>query len=180
MSLYTKNFIRREEKSLSKKKRFRYSPHFIYIGYLMQQKTRLLTKQEAIDSRKWHLLDATGKTLGRFAAEVTKILRGKHRPDFTPYVDCGDGVVIINAEKIVVTGMKEARKIYRSYTGFIGGMREVPYDTLMARKPTEILERAIKGMMPKTRLGGQQVRKLRIYAGPEHRMKAQNPTPANI
>jgi len=146
----------------------------------MQQKTRNLTKQEALNSRKWHVLDATGKTLGRFAAEVTKILRGKHRPDFTPHVDCGDGVVIINAEKITVTGMKGARKIYRSYTGFIGGMREVPYDTLMARKPTEILERAIKGMMPKTRLGGQQVRKLRIYAGPEHRMKAQNPTPANI
>lgn len=146
----------------------------------MQQKTRLLTKQEAESSRKWHLLDATGKTLGRFAAEVTKILRGKHRPDYTPHVDCGDGVVIINAEKIVVTGMKEARKIYRSYTGFIGGMREIPYDTLMARKPTLILERAIKGMMPKTRLGGQQVRKLRIYAGPEHRMKAQKPIPANI
>jgi len=146
----------------------------------MKQKTRLLTKQEAIDTRKWHLLDATGKTLGRFAAEVAKILRGKHRTDYTPHVDCGDGVVIINAEKIQVTGMKEARKIYRSYTGFIGGMREVPYDTLMARKPTMILERAIKGMMPKTRLGGQQVRKLRIYAGPEHRMKAQNPTPANI
>ena len=146
----------------------------------MQQKTRLLTKQEAVNSRKWFLLDANGKTLGRFAAEVAKILRGKHRPDFTPYIDCGDGVVIVNAEKIAVTGMKAARKIYRSYTGFIGGMREVPYDTLMARKPTEILERAIKGMMPKTRLGSQQLRKLRIYAGPEHRMTAQNPISANI
>ncbi len=160
--------------------RFRYSPSFIYIGYLMQQKTRLLTKQEAVNSRKWFLLDANGKTLGRFAAEVAKILRGKHRPDFTPYIDCGDGVVIVNAEKIAVTGMKAARKIYRSYTGFIGGLREVPYDTLMARKPTEILERAIKGMMPKTRLGSQQLRKLRIYAGPEHRMTAQNPISANI
>ena len=146
----------------------------------MKQKTRLLTKKEALDSRKWYLLDASGKTLGRFAAEVAKILRGKHRPDYTPHVDCGDGVVIVNAEKIVVTGMKEARKIYRSYTGFIGGLREVPYRTLMARKPTMILERAIKGMMPKTRLGGQQIRKLRIYAGPEHRMKAQNPIQANI
>lgn len=143
-------------------------------------KTTLLTKKEAADSRKWHILDASGKTLGRFAAEVTKILRGKHRPDFTPHVDCGDGVVIINAEKIVVTGMKAARKIYRSYTGFIGGLREVPYDTLMARKPTYILEHAIKGMMPKTRLGGQQVKKLRIYAGTEHTMKAQNLITANI
>ncbi len=143
-------------------------------------KTRFLTKTEATNSRKWHILDASGKTLGRFAAEVTKILRGKHRPDFTPYVDCGDGVVIINAEKIQVTGMKHARKIYRSYTGFIGGLREVPYDTMMARKPTYILERAIKGMMPKTRLGGQQVRKLRIYKGAEHQMNAQNLMSANI
>ena len=145
-----------------------------------KQSTPLLTKQEATASRKWYLFDASGKTLGRFAAEVAKILRGKHRPDFTPYVDCGDGVVIINAEKVVVTGMKEARKIYRSYTGHIGGLREVPYSIMMARKPEFILERAIKGMMPKSRLGGQQVKKLRIFAGTEHDMQAQNPTPVNI
>lgn len=145
-----------------------------------KQKTPLLTKKEAIDSRRWYLFDASGKTLGRFAAEVAKILRGKHRPDFTPYIDCGDGVVIVNAEKIVVTGMKEARKIYRSYTGHIGGLREVPYSIMMARKPEFILERAIHGMMPKSRLGGQQVRKLRIFAGTEHDMQAQNPTPVNI
>jgi large subunit ribosomal protein L13 len=144
------------------------------------QKTHLLTKEAALQSRKWFLLDASGKTLGRFAAEVAKILRGKHRPDYTPHVDCGDGVVIINAEKVVVTGMKESRKIYRSYTGYIGGMREVPYRTMLARKPTYILERAIKGMMPKTRLGGQQVRKLRIFAGEAHTMQAQNPLPVNL
>ncbi len=146
----------------------------------MRQKTRLLTTKEALGSRKWYLLDAAGKTLGRFATEVAKILRGKHRPDYTPHVDCGDGVIIVNAEKIVVTGMKAARKIYRTYTGYIGGMREIPYETLMARKPTMILERAVKGMMPKTRLGSQQLRKLRIYAGPEHQMQAQNPISANI
>jgi len=145
-----------------------------------KHKTTLLTKQEALNSRKWYLFDASGKTLGRFAAEVAKILRGKHRPDFTPYVDCGDGVVIINAEKIQVTGMKEARKIYRSYTGFIGGLREVPYETLMARKPEYILMHAIKGMMPKTRLGGQQVKKLRIYKGADHSMTAQKPIPVNV
>lgn len=139
------------------------------------QKTPCLTKKEANQSRKWFLIDASGKTLGRFAAEVAKILRGKHRPDFTPYLDCGDGVVIVNAEKIHVTGMKAARKIYRRYTGHIGGMRETLYETLLARNPTYILEHAIKGMMPKTRLGGQQVKKLRIYAGADHRMKAQNP-----
>ena len=144
------------------------------------QKTSLLTKQKALESRRWYLFDASGKTLGRFAAEVAKVLRGKHRPDYTPHVDCGDGVVIINAEKIAVTGMKEARKIYRRYTGFIGGLREVPLETLRARKPTYILEHAIKGMMPKTRLGGQQLGKLRIYAGSEHRMKSQNPIPVNI
>lgn len=144
------------------------------------QKTPILTKQEALNSRKWYLFDATGKTLGRFAAEITKVLRGKHRPDFTPHVDCGDGVVIVNAEKIKVTGMKEARKIYRTYTGFIGGLKEVPYRIQMARKPEWILERAIKGMMPKTRLGGQQVKKLRIYKGAEHDMTAQNPIPVTI
>ncbi len=111
---------------------------------------------------------------------MAKILRGKHRPDFTPYVDCGDGVVIINADKIEVTGMKEARKIYRSYTGFIGGLREIPYRTMKARHPDYILMRAIKGMMPKTRLGGQQIKKLRIYAGPEHSLRAQTPQAVNI
>jgi large subunit ribosomal protein L13 len=145
-----------------------------------KQKTPLLTKKEAQNSRKWYLFDATGKTLGRFAAEVAKILRGKHRPDFTPYVDCGDGVVIINAEKIQVTGMKEARKIYRSYTGYIGGLREIPYETMIARKPEYVLMHAIKGMMPKTRLGGQQVKKLRIFKGAEHDMTAQQPIPVTI
>jgi large subunit ribosomal protein L13 len=145
-----------------------------------KQKTPLLTKKEAIHSRKWYLFDASGKTLGRFAAEVAKVLRGKHRPEFTPYVDCGDGVVIINAEKIKVTGMKPARKIYRSYTGYIGGLREVPYSTMIARKPEYVLKHAIKGMMPKTRLGGQQVKKLRIYKGAEHDMDAQKPIPVNI
>ena len=111
---------------------------------------------------------------------MAKILRGKHRPDFTQYVDCGDGVVIINAEKIAVTGMKKARKIYKSYTGFIGGLREVPYDTMIARKPEYVLMHAIKGMMPKTRLGGQQVKKLRIFKGTEHDMEAQQPIPVNI
>lgn len=145
-----------------------------------KHKTPLLTKKEAVDTRKWYLFDATGKTLGRFAAEVAKILRGKHRPDYTPNVDCGDGVVIVNAEKIAVTGMKRARKIYRKYTGFIGGLREIPYSTMIARNPEMVLERAIKGMMPKTRLGGQQVKKLRIFKGAEHDLKAQQPTPVNI
>lgn len=145
-----------------------------------KQNTSILTKAQALGSRKWFLFDAEGKTLGRFASEIAKVLRGKHRPEFTPNVDCGDGVVIINAEKIAVTGMKEARKIYKSYTGYIGGLREVPLGTMRARKPAFILKRAIEGMMPKTRLGDQQVKKLRIYVGPDHSMHAQNPTPVNI
>ncbi len=145
-----------------------------------KQKTPLLTKKEALESRKWYLFDATGKTLGRFAAEIAKILRGKHRCDFTPSVDCGDGVVIINADKIEVTGMKKARKIYRSYTGYIGGLKEIPYETLFARKPAYVLMHAIKGMMPKTRLGDQQIKKLRIFKGARHDMEAQKPIPVNI
>ncbi len=145
-----------------------------------KQKTPLLTKEQALSSRKWYLFDATGKTLGRFATEIANVLRGKHRPDFTPNVDCGDGVIIINAEKIKVTGKKEARKMYRLYTGFVGSEREVPYETMLARKPEYILRHAIHGMMPKTRLGGQQVKKLRIFKGETHDMQAQNPIPVNL
>lgn len=142
--------------------------------------TVLLTKEEAISKRKWFLLDASGKTLGRFAAEVAKILRGKHKPGFTPSVDCGDGIVIINAEKIVVTGAKEAQKVYRYHTGAMSGMREVPYRIMQGRKPDYIIRHAVKGMMPKTRLTEAQMKKLRIYAGDKHDMQAQAPMSANI
>lgn len=155
--------------------------NFSILGIMNhKQKTKVLTKQEAISTQKWYLFDATGKTLGRFASEIAKVLRGKHRPDYTPNIDCGDGVVIINAEKIAVTGMKKARKIYRRYTGYIGGLREIPYETMLARKPEEILRRAIEGMMPKSRLGGQQVKKLRIFKGEDHPLRAQNPIPVNM
>lgn len=145
-----------------------------------KQKTKFLTKKEANESQKWYLFDATGKTLGRFAAEIAKVLRGKHRPEFTPSIDCGDGVVIINAEKITVTGMKKARKIYRHYTGHIGGLRETPYETMIARNPEYVLMHAIKGMMPKSRLGDQQVKKLRIFKGANHDLKAQKPIPVTL
>lgn len=167
---------------IGKKGLSKYNTTLLLKGSRMnqKQKTPLMTKKEAEHSRKWYLFDASGKTLGRFAAEVAKILRGKHRPEFTPHVDCGDGVVIINAEKVQVTGMKGARKIYKSYTGFIGGLREIPYETMIARKPEYVLMHAIKGMMPKTRLGGQQVKKLRIFKGAAHDMDAQKPIPVNI
>lgn len=139
------------------------------------QHSKLLTKEEALAERKWFLLDATGKTLGRFAAEVAKILRGKHKPNFTPHVDCGDGVIIINAEKIKVTGAKEAQKIYHYHTGAVDGMREVPFRVMIDRKPDYIIRSAVKGMMPDSRLGRQQMKKLRIVAGSEHDLEAQQP-----
>ncbi len=143
-----------------------------------ENKTTLKKKQEV--TRKWLLLDAEGKTLGRFAAEVTKILRGKHKADFTPHIDTGDGVVIINADKICVTGAKEVQKIYRRHTGAIGGLREVPYNTMQARHPTYIIEHAVKGMMPKTRLARAQLKRLRLFAGTTHNMKGQIPETVNM
>jgi large subunit ribosomal protein L13 len=141
-------------------------------------KTFILNKETV--TRQWILVDATGKTLGRFAAELAKILRGKHRPDFTPHVDCGDGVIVINADKIRVTGDKEVQKIYRYYTGSMGGLREVPFNVMMARNPTYAVERAVSGMMPKSRLARQQLRRLRVFAGPSHDLEAQKPVQAKI
>jgi large subunit ribosomal protein L13 len=140
-----------------------------------RNQTRLLTKQEALQDRKWFIFDARGKTLGRFASRVAQILRGRHKVTYTPYVDCGDGVIIINADKIKVTGSKEAQKIYRYHTGAMSGLREVPYRVMKARKPDYILRNAIAGMLPQSRLARQQLKKLRIFAGDKHDMQAQNP-----
>jgi len=137
--------------------------------------TTFLTKEEAQASKGWILLDAKGKTLGRFAAEVAKILRGKHKTTFTPHVDCGDGVVILNAKEIQVTGSKEAQKVYTRYTGSMGGLRQTPYRVMMDRKPTYILRHAVQGMMPKTKLAKAQLKRLRIFADDKHNMQAQKP-----
>lgn len=141
-------------------------------------KTPLKKEQEG--GLQWFVLDATGKTLGRFASEVAKILRGKHSPGYTPHTDNGGGVIIINAGKIAVTGSKAARKTYHYYTGFIGGLREVPYSVMLARKPTHVIERAVKGMMPRTRLANKQLKRLRLYAGAEHQLDAQQAVKVNI
>jgi large subunit ribosomal protein L13 len=143
-----------------------------------QQKTFMLKKEEINPS--WFILDATGKTLGRLASEIAKILRGKHKPTFTSHIDGGDGVIVLNAAKVAVTGAKAARKLYRYYTGHMSGLREVPYRTMQARKPEYIIEHAVSGMMPKTRLGRQQLKKLRIFAGAEHSHVAQQPIEAKI
>ncbi len=145
-----------------------------------KNKTTLLTKEAARSSTIWITLDAEGKTLGRFASEVAKILRGKHKATFTPNVDSGDGVIIVNAEKINVSGGKEAQKIYRHYTGHMSGLREIPYRTVMSRNPTYILKHAISGMMPKTKLAKAQLKKLRIVAGTTHSQQAQKPVLVEI
>ena len=125
--------------------------------------------------RKWFVVDAEGKHLGRLAAEIARILRGKHKPQYTPHVDVGDFVVVVNAERVVVTGKKAEQRVYRRHSGYPGGMKETSYSQMLARKPTEILRKAVYGMMPKTRLARQQFKKLKIYAGPEHPHAAQDP-----
>src|SRR5918997_653911 len=125
--------------------------------------------------RKWYVVDAEGKHLGRLAAEIAKILRGKNKVQYTPHVDVGDFVVVVNAEKVVVTGKKAEQRVYRRHSGYPGGMKDTSYEQMLARKPTEILRKAVYGIMPKTRPARQQFRKLKIYVGPEHPHAAQDP-----
>ncbi len=130
--------------------------------------------------RKWFVVDAEGKTLGRLASQVAAILRGKHKPTFTPHVDCGDFVVIVNAEKIQVTGNKVADKVYLRHTGYPGGQKSITFGRLIETRPIRVLELAIKGMLPHNRLGRQMYRKLKVYAGPEHPHAAQKPEKLEI
>ena len=125
--------------------------------------------------RKWYVVDATGYTLGRLASEVAKVLRGKNKPVFTPHIDTGDYVVIINAEKIKVTGKKLDQKIYYHHSDYVGGMKETTLKEMLAKKPEKVLELAVKGMLPKGPLGRQMYTKLHVYAGPEHPHAAQKP-----
>ncbi len=130
--------------------------------------------------RKWHVVDAEGQTLGRLAAEIAKVLRGKYKPQYTPHVDTGDFVVVVNADRVEVTGRKAEQKVYRRHTGYPGGLRETSYEVMMERKPTEVLRKAVWGMMPKSRLARQQFKKLKIYAGAEHPHAAQTPQPYEV
>jgi large subunit ribosomal protein L13 len=125
--------------------------------------------------RRWYVVDAEGQTLGRLATEIARVRRGKSKPQYTPHVDTGDFVVVVNAERIVVTGRKAEQKVYRRHSGYPGGLKTTSFEQLLERQPTEILRKAVKGMMPKTRLARQQLRKLKIYAGPEHPHAAQSP-----
>ena len=125
--------------------------------------------------RKWYVVDAEGQTLGRLAAEVAKVLRGKNKPEFTPHIDTGDNVIVINAEKINVTGKKLDQKVYYHHSDYVGGMKETTLREMMAKKPEQVIELAVKGMLPKGPLGRTMIKKLHVYAGAEHAHQAQKP-----
>ncbi|MCI9584762.1 50S ribosomal protein L13 [Clostridiaceae bacterium] len=125
--------------------------------------------------RKWYVVDATGYTLGRLASEIASILRGKNKPIFTPHMDCGDYVIVVNAEHVKVTGKKLAQKIYYNHSDYVGGMKETTLKEMMAKKPEKVMELAVRGMLPKGPLGRSMIKKLHVYAGPEHEQAAQKP-----
>jgi len=131
-------------------------------------------------NKQWVLVDAEGQVLGRLASIVAKIIRGKYKTDFTPHVDCGDNVVIINADKVVLKGNKATEKEYLRYTGYPGGQRSVTTKELFVKHPERIIENAVRGMLPKNKLGAELFRNLRVYAGSEHGQEAQKPTPINL
>jgi len=136
-------------------------------------------KKEEIQ-HNWYLVNAEGKVLGRLASELAKILRGKNKPIYTPHVDTGDFVVVVNAEKVILTGKKMKDKMYYHYTGYPGGIKEINAEKLLEKKPTEILKMAVRGMLPKNSLGRNMLKKLKIYAGPDHPHEAQKPIPINL
>ena len=130
--------------------------------------------------REWFVIDATDKVLGRVAAEVASRLRGKHKPEYTPHVDTGDYIIVINAEKVAVTGKKETDKIYYWHTGYVGGIKDATFKEMIARRPEAVIEIAVKGMLPKGPLGREMFRKLKVYAGNEHNHAAQQPQVLDI
>ena len=133
-----------------------------------------MKKQEQV-TRKWYIVDAANKPLGRVSTQVAMILMGKHRPDYTPYVDGGDGVIVLNAAKVVLTGDKLNKKFYRYHTGHIGGLKEVSYKTMMETNPEKAVELAVKGMLPKNKIASNAMTRLRVFSGAEHNLGAQKP-----
>ncbi|MDO9123447.1 MAG: 50S ribosomal protein L13 [Deltaproteobacteria bacterium] len=136
-------------------------------------------KKEEVE-HQWYLVDAEGKVLGRLASELAKILRGKNKPIYTPHVDTGDFVIVVNAGKVALTGKKMKDKIYYHHTGYPGGIKEMSAEKLLAKKPTEMIRIAVKGMLPKNSLGRQMIQKLKIYAGAKHPHEAQKPVPLQL
>lgn len=142
-------------------------------------KKTFVTKQEDVQ-REWLVVDATGQTLGRLATRIANILHGKHKPIYSPAVDVGDYVIVINAEKIHVTGRKLDKKIYYRHTGYPGGLKEITLRNLLQKHPARVIKFAVRGMLPKTRLGRRMFKKLKVYAGPEHPHTAQQPRPLEL
>ncbi|MDE3274010.1 50S ribosomal protein L13 [Pseudoalteromonas sp. SSM20] len=138
-----------------------------------------VAKPESV-KRDWYVVDAEGKTLGRIATEIARRLRGKHKAEYTPHVDTGDYIIVVNAEKVVVTGNKTQDKMYYAHTGFPGGLKSINFEKLQAKKPEMIIEKAVKGMLPKGPLGREMYRKLKVYAGAEHAHVAQQPQVLDI
>ncbi|AAV81257.1 50S ribosomal protein L13 [Idiomarina loihiensis] len=138
-----------------------------------------VAKPETV-KRDWYVVDAEGKTLGRLATEIARRLRGKHKPEYTPHVDTGDYIVVINAEKVAVTGNKAQGKMYYSHTGFPGGIKSISFEKLIAKKPEMVIQKAVKGMLPRGPLGRAMFRKLKVYAGTEHNHIAQQPKQLDI
>ena len=138
-----------------------------------------MAKKETVE-RKWYIIDAANKPLGRTAAAAATILRGKHRPEYTPHVDCGEFVIIVNASKAVLTGKKLEQKFYRRHSGYIGGLKEVSYKTLMATKPEKAMELAVKGMLPHNTIGDKSITRLKVYANEAHKQQAQQPVPVEF
>ena len=141
---------------------------------------KTISANKSTVNKQWLLVDAEGEILGRLASKVAKLLRGKHKPDFTPHVDCGDNVIIINAEKINLSGKKWDNKTYIRYTGYPGGQRSLLAKELLEKNPTRILEKSIKGMLPKNKLGADLFRNLKVYVGANHKQEAQKPTVINL
>ncbi|MBG23624.1 MAG: 50S ribosomal protein L13 [Idiomarinaceae bacterium] len=138
-----------------------------------------VAKPETVQ-RDWYVIDAEGKTLGRLATEVARRLRGKHKPEYTPHVDTGDYIIIVNAEKVAVTGRKAQDKMYYSHSGYPGGIKEINFEKLIAKKPEMVIQKAVKGMLPRGPLGRAMFRKLKVYAGTEHNHVAQQPKQLEI
>ena len=164
-----------------------FAPHLTGLKYLINKNIsvdtlsyKTISANRATVNKQWLLVDAEGETLGRLASKVAKLLRGKHKPNFTPHVDCGDNIVIINAEKITLSGNKWDSKTYSRYTGYPGGQRTTTVKQMLDKNPGKIVEKAVKGMLPKNRLGADLFRNLKVYVGPDHNQEAQKPTAINL
>jgi len=141
---------------------------------------KTISVREQDVKRDWYVIDAQGQTLGRLASRLAIILRGKHKPDFTPHVDCGDFVIVVNAEKVHVTGQKLGQKKYYRHSGYLGGLKEISLRDQLQKFPIRVLEAAVRGMLPKNRLGRQMFKNLKVYAGPNHPHQAQQPKPMDF